>query len=312
MGMTSTGSGKPAEHAHQLRVVDDADEAPRGAGDDLFPGERAAAALDEMPVPGDLIGAVHVDIQVPGPRQFGDRDAEAPEPGRGRLRTGRHRLQPRRVLSQGVDEEIHRAAGTHAQGHPAPNLLDRRHGRESFPVVRIHVVGAVVSSAVMKAHSAGVTGVIESRLPRRSSTMSLSGPVGVAAQFAQRNHPPELALETDIHHVPAWILRIALRIVVLVGGVERRVVGMRLPAHGSDADDARFGAIRVVVEHGIADLHPVAHEVARLVVAHSVPERLASGRRAQIVDAEVARFGFHEPVIHRSFLRRRNGRYPAR
>ena len=63
MGITSTGSGNLPSTGDQLAVVDDADEALRGGGDDLLAGERGAAALDQRAVGGGLIGAVDIETQ---------------------------------------------------------------------------------------------------------------------------------------------------------------------------------------------------------------------------------------------------------
>src|SRR6266849_8423817 len=54
---------KVPQHADQLRLVDDADELLRHRGDDFFPGQRAATALDHRAVLGHLVGAVDVDGQ---------------------------------------------------------------------------------------------------------------------------------------------------------------------------------------------------------------------------------------------------------
>src|SRR5690606_27774320 len=51
--------------------------------------------------------------------------------------------------------------------------------------------------------------------------------------------------------------------------------GVGLAGHACQAHHARHGRARVVVEHGVADPHLVAHEVARLVVAHAVPHGAA-------------------------------------
>src|SRR5690606_5259579 len=67
-----------------------------------------------------------------------------------------------------------------------------------------------------------------------------------------------------------------------------------LAGHRGDAVDARDLGVGVVEQHSVADLHPVAHEVARLVVAHAVP-RLGADP-LQVVDGERVRFGLHQPV----------------
>ena len=48
----------------QLGIVDDAHEFARGAGEDLLPGQRAAAAFDQLQMLGGLVCAVDVDVDV--------------------------------------------------------------------------------------------------------------------------------------------------------------------------------------------------------------------------------------------------------
>jgi hypothetical protein len=48
-----------------------------GRGDDLLPGERPAAALDELQVGVGLVRPVHVEGQLPGGVEVVDRDAVA-------------------------------------------------------------------------------------------------------------------------------------------------------------------------------------------------------------------------------------------
>ena len=50
----------------------------------------------------------------------------------------------------------------------------------------------------------------------------------------------------------------------------------------------------MIEKHLVADPHAIAHEVARLVVAHPVPGLLAFA--FEIVDGESVRLGLHQPV----------------
>ncbi len=63
IGMTSTGKGKLSKAVDQLGLIDDADEAARRGRDDLFAGQRGAAALDQVQAAGGFVGAVDVDVQ---------------------------------------------------------------------------------------------------------------------------------------------------------------------------------------------------------------------------------------------------------
>jgi hypothetical protein len=55
--MTSTGSGNLPSTSTQLAIVGDADELAAGPGDDLLARQRAAAALDQLPMCGLISSA---------------------------------------------------------------------------------------------------------------------------------------------------------------------------------------------------------------------------------------------------------------
>src|SRR3546814_3340839 len=74
------------------------------------------------------------------------------------------------------------------------------------------------------------------------------------------------------------------------------LVGIRVRGHLGDADDAGHGTVGMVEKHLVAGSHAVAHEVARLVIAHAVPGFLLLA--LQLVDRERVRFGLHKPVVH--------------
>ena len=54
----------------------------------------------------------------------------------------------------------------------------------------------------------------------------------------------------------------------------------------------------MIEEDQIALLHLVAHEVARLIVAHAIPCHGLFGQGSKVVNADIAWFGFHQPVAH--------------
>src|SRR5687768_2908358 len=83
-----------------------------------------------------------------------------------------------------------------------------------------------------------------------------------------------------------------MRIVRVEGGV----IGISLTHHLTQADDSRRFGVRMVEEDLIPDLHPIAHERARGVIAHAVPMRRAVGTRHEVVERKRARLGLHEPV----------------
>ena len=145
----------------------------------------------------------------------------------------------------------------------------------------------------MYCHASGSTGVIDSRLPRAS--MLHFGQRLVLAQFGQRR-PAGFFDETEIDMQPArivaaWLFR---RSICSCGRTAWRR-DRRLADFG-DADDARLLAAGVIEERLVAGFHLVAHEIARLVIAHAGPRRgFVAG---EIVDAVGVGFGFHQPVAH--------------
>jgi len=79
-----------------------------------------------------------------------------------------------------------------------------------------------------------------------------------------------------------------------------RGIGVGGAADQGDAGDAGLLAIGVVKQHAVADIHLVAHEVARLIVAHAIPGHGLIGKVGEIVYADIGRLGFHQPVAHGS------------
>ena len=84
------GRGNLPEDGHPLGVVDHADEPAGCGGQDLFPGQCPAAALDKVEVLVGLVGPVHVQVQVPGLRQVRDLEAGRLQPLLGIPGTGHH------------------------------------------------------------------------------------------------------------------------------------------------------------------------------------------------------------------------------
>ena len=71
---------------------------------------------------------------------------------------------------------------------------------------------------------------------------------GIALELRQRDRPLQLALETDVDHVPRRVIALALGIVVLVAGIESRVIGVGGRNDPRYADDSRFRAVGVIEE----------------------------------------------------------------
>ena len=87
---------------------------------------------------GGLVGTVDIEIDVAGARQLRDLDPQGLEPGGGVLGAGDDRIEALRVIRQGVDEEIDRAAGADPQRNAVPEVVDCRKGNSLFLLVRVH------------------------------------------------------------------------------------------------------------------------------------------------------------------------------
>src|SRR5579863_5705123 len=119
------------------------------------------------------------------------------------------------------------------------------------------------------------------------------------AQLFERDDALEAALQLHVHHEPARILRIAVRIVVMMLALEGGCVRVAALHDPHDGRYSRHLAAGVVEEGLIPAPHLIAQHVARLEVAHAVPGAGAAGRRRQVIDAEGLRLRLHQPVAHR-------------
>jgi len=86
----------------------------RGGGDDLLARERAAAALDQVPVAGRLIGAVDVDLEVAGGVEVEHVDARGLQPGGRGFRAGDGAADAAATRGEGIDEEVDGGTGADA------------------------------------------------------------------------------------------------------------------------------------------------------------------------------------------------------
>src|SRR5690606_27635223 len=117
--------------------------------------------------------------------------------------------------------------------------------------------------------------------------------IGVGADLVQRQRPLQVAHVAHVDQIPARLFARGLGVEVLGLAVELGLVRVGRGNDLADAVDARDFAVGVVEQHPVADLH-LAHEVARLVVAHPGP-RLGADP-LQVVDRKIPRFGFHQPI----------------
>ena len=139
-GTTSTGSGKRPSDGHPFRFVDDDDHAGRGRGDDLLPQQRAAAALDQAQIGGDLVGAVDGKIELRRLVERGERHAQPLGVAAGRLRRGHSDdVEPGvNALRQKLDEMLGGRAAAETEPHAGTHELERAGGGCTFLAFDIH------------------------------------------------------------------------------------------------------------------------------------------------------------------------------
>ena len=145
-------------------------------------------------------------------------------------------------------------------------------------------------------HSASVTGVIDSRLPRCRTRIAASSGWRRSSSSAIRR-----CLARSVTSTLQPARRGARGLGVEVGAlrIELRFVGIGRPRDFGQTGDAGLRAARVIEEHAVADAHLVAHEVARLVVAHADPGHGLARRRVEVVDRALGRLALHQPVLTR-------------
>ncbi len=130
---------KASESVYQLAVVCDADEAAAGLGDDLFPRERAPAALDQLQVTVGFIGSVDIDRKLVHGIQVEYLDAVLLEALGRRLGAGNRCLDsPFHPGGKDIDEVIDGGAGAHAEHGAGLYIFEGGFGRNAFLVVGSH------------------------------------------------------------------------------------------------------------------------------------------------------------------------------
>src|SRR5690606_18451189 len=117
--------------------------------------------------------------------------------------------------------------------------------------------------------------------------------LGVPADLVERDRTLQLAHEAHVDQVPARLLARGLPVEVLGLLLELGRVRIRRARRLADPGDGRDLRVGGVEQHAVADLH-LAHEVARLVVAHAGPGFGADA--LEVVDREIRGFGLHQPV----------------
>ena len=122
---------------------------------------------------------------------------------------------------------------------------------------------------------------------------------GKGAEFGKGNRAGKLGLELDVHHEPARVVGGAFGIEVLAVRIPTGVIGVGFPHHGDGADDGGV-EVAVVEKRPVPQLHLVAHQVAGLIVAHSVPALGLARCVFEVLQREIVGFGFQQPVLHAS------------
>src|SRR3984893_3848384 len=184
------------QYADQLRLVDDADEFLRHRGDDLFPGQRAAAALDHRAVLGHLVGAVDVDGQHVDRGELEHGDAVSLQP-LCRLDRACHRtLDAMLDLGQLVDEKVGRRAAAHTDIGIVDDILDRFAGDQMFLLVLGHAFLRAGGRSVQTPSNASAENPIDS-LSVGCGWMVL--PISTASA------PISIASAISLIRSPAWV-----------------------------------------------------------------------------------------------------------
>src|SRR5690554_1193900 len=93
----------------------------------------------------------------------------------------------------------------------------------------------------------------------------------IVLHFFKTQHPRELFDEANVHGGPARVFLRALWIEIIARLVKLKRIGIVLAHDLAEADDARRLGVGMVKEDEIAELH-FTHEVARLIVADSLPD----------------------------------------
>ena len=112
------------------------------------------------------------------------------------------------------------------------------------------------------------------------------------AQFIEMNQTGLLhQLHIDVHPARIFHRRGGIEIFALL--VKLRRVGVGMAHHLRQPCDTRLRATGVIEQHAVSNAHAIAHEVAGLIIAHTIPRHglLRFGR--QVVNRHIGGFGFH-------------------
>src|SRR5690606_9974598 len=155
--------GETAEDLDLLCRVDDTHELFRGLGDDLFPGERRAAALDQALLRIAFIGAIDVKRDRTGEVEVEDLDAVAAEPFSALVGAGDGALDAVLDAGEGIDEVRNGRTRAHPDNHSVFHELDGLLAGLALGLA--HEPFPSRDSRVF--HWEALTGITESRAPLR-------------------------------------------------------------------------------------------------------------------------------------------------
>ena len=96
--------------------------------------------------------------------------------------------------------------------------------------------------------------------------------------------------ELDVHHVPRRLVRITFRIIVVILGIERRVIRIACFHDFCGARNLQRVGIAVIEQDPITEFDRVTQEIPGLIVPHPIPERRLPGGLFQILDRKCVGF----------------------
>jgi hypothetical protein len=111
------GEREPAQHAHELAIVDDADEPACGAGKHLLASQGTATAFDQVQSFGSFIGTVDVQVEIAHFVQGRYVEPTLFEQCRRGSGTGYDAIDTLPDAGQHVDQKINGRSGTDAENH---------------------------------------------------------------------------------------------------------------------------------------------------------------------------------------------------
>ena len=128
------------ERLNPFGIVRDHEHAVRRCGDDLFPQQCTAAALDEIEIGIDFVGAVDGQIEPVDIIERGQGNAATVcvGPGRFRCRYADDIEPGADPLAQQFDKMLRGRTGAKAEFHAIPHEFERTPRRLPFQFVHIH------------------------------------------------------------------------------------------------------------------------------------------------------------------------------